>query len=64
MQPLLLKSPPLLVTAVQVLLLMRDAVENWDEFSAANAIHGWDAASPPCTWGGITCSDDGTILTL
>ncbi|KAI3429894.1 hypothetical protein D9Q98_010205 [Chlorella vulgaris] len=43
---------------------MRDAVENWDEFSAANAIHGWDAASPPCTWGGITCSDDGTILTL
>ncbi|KAI7837019.1 hypothetical protein COHA_009097 [Chlorella ohadii] len=51
---------------VQSLLQLRDAVENWDEFSSANGFQGWNDTSsvPVCSWSGVTCADDGTILTL
>ncbi|KAL4421913.1 hypothetical protein ABPG77_005197 [Micractinium sp. CCAP 211/92] len=49
---------------VQALLLLRNAVENWPEFSAGNNFTGWTDASPPCTWTGVTCGPAGSILTL
>lgn len=64
--PLLLAGPPLPPDhiAVQALLLLKSAVENWQEFSAGNNFSGWTDASPPCTWSGVTCGPDGSILTL
>jgi hypothetical protein len=50
--------------AAQSLLLLRTAVENWGEFYAGNDFQGWDMSLPVCMWSGITCADDGTILTL
>lgn len=36
------RAPP----AVQALLLLRAAVQNWDEFYAANSFYGWNASTP------------------
>lgn len=45
--------------ARSALLAQRRAILNWDEFSAANGIQGWNLSDPGsnvCTWGGIECS--------
>lgn len=42
------------------LLAMRDAITNWDAFSASNSIAGWDDLTPLCSWTGIACLADGT----
>ncbi|KAL4437438.1 hypothetical protein ABPG75_004577 [Micractinium tetrahymenae] len=49
---------------VQALLLLKNAVENWEQFSVGNNLTGWTDSVPACTWGGVTCGPDGSILTL
>jgi hypothetical protein len=42
--------------------MMRDRIENWDEFKAANGIVGWDDNVPACAWTGIVCAMEGPII--
>ncbi len=49
---------------VTLLLELRDSIENWQQFSTANAITGWSNDVPVCVWGGITCSEEGRVQTL
>ena len=50
--------------SVQLLLNFRNSIDNWDEYSVANSIRGWDVNSLVCTWTGVTCSDIGDIVSL
>lgn len=57
-EPLLSGRRP---AAAAALLLLRDSIENWPEFSAANNITGWNASFPVCFWTGIVCSGDARV---
>ncbi|GAB4814551.1 hypothetical protein N2152v2_001597 [Parachlorella kessleri] len=46
------------------LVELRDSIENWPAFSAANKITGWNNATPVCVWGGVTCSEEGRVQTV
>ncbi len=46
------------------LLALRRAITNWDAFSSAAGLRGWDASLPTCQWTGVACGDDGRVLLL
>lgn len=50
--------------AVQALLAQKAAIRNWQEFARGKNLTGWDAATPVCTWSGVSCSGKGAILTV
>ena len=47
--------------AGKALLAQRDAISNWDEFSAANDISGWNSTTDVCDWTLIYCTPEGAI---
>ena len=49
---------------MQVLLIFRSSIENWDAYAQANNIQGWRVEVPVCTWTGISCTDTGDIASL
>lgn len=66
-QPCLRRSPAHASAAGirQALLAQRDAITNWQAFSDANAVVGWDEAVPNvCSWSGVNCTTDGTVYRL
>jgi hypothetical protein len=50
--------------AVEALLLLRDSIENWAEFSAANNFIGWEENFPICLWTGIQCNPEARPLVV
>ncbi len=57
--------------AERQLLAQRDAISNWEEFSAANNFSGWQddlsafRAVPVCDWTGVDCNPfDGSVTKL
>lgn len=46
------------------LLALRRAIDNWDAFSAAVGLRGWNDSLPTCQWSGVACADDGRVLLL
>lgn len=51
-------QPPTLAA----LLAQKAAIVNWQEYSSANNITGWDESEAVCTWIGITCNDANTSV--
>lgn len=45
------------------LLAQRDSISNWEEFSRANELEGWNADTPVCEWTGVVC-DNATVVEL
>ncbi|KAK9806572.1 hypothetical protein WJX73_003484 [Symbiochloris irregularis] len=46
-----------------VLLQLKDAVTNWNDFSHENGIEGWTNTASVCSWTGVTCNPAGTHVT-
>lgn len=64
-QPCLRRSSASAAGIRQALLAQRDAITNWQAFSDANAVVGWDEAVPNvCSWSGVNCTTDGTVYRL
>lgn len=49
---------------VQLLLMLRNSIENWPQFAAANRISGWEPSVPVCLWTGVSCTDTGDITSV
>ncbi len=50
--------------AVQSLLMLKGAVDNWQELQRSRNLTGWDSRVPVCTWGGLACDAEGNVITL
>ena len=39
-----------------ILIAMRQAIQNWPAFQNASGLQGWTEEVPMCEWGGIVCN--------
>ncbi|KAL4423124.1 hypothetical protein ABPG77_004807 [Micractinium sp. CCAP 211/92] len=64
LKPCVASFPAASSADVQALLAQKAAISNWREFAASKNLTGWDAATPVCEWGGVTCSEEGAVITI
>jgi hypothetical protein len=50
--------------AGDILLQLRDSIDNWPLFQNSSDLKGWDNASPVCNWSGVICSSDNRVVQL
>lgn len=50
--------------AEAALLALRDSISNWLAFAAASGVDGWNATTPLCQWGGVSCTNQGSVQSV
>lgn len=51
-------------SAVAALLAQRQAISNWDKVVSGLELDGWNESVQVCSWTGVGCTDNGSIISV